>query len=88
MRVPAFPFFKGSRVTELTLDAIRSIVREEMSRPKSPWLDGAAAAAYLGTTAGTLKTWRATSKGPRYRVLQDRLIRYHVDDLDAFARGE
>ncbi|WP_061925672.1 helix-turn-helix domain-containing protein [Altererythrobacter epoxidivorans] len=74
-------------MTELTLEAIRSIVREEMSSPRSPWLDSAAAAAYLGTTAGTLKTWRATSKGPRYSVLQDRLIRYHVDDLDAFARG-
>lgn len=75
-------------MTELTLEAIRQVVREEICQPKSPWLDGAAAAAYLGTTAGTLKTWRATSKGPRYRVLQDRLIRYHVDDLDAFARGE
>ena len=75
-------------MTELTLEAIRQVVREEMNRPKSPWLDGAAAAAYLGTTAGTLKTWRATSKGPRYSVLQDRLIRYHVDDLDAFTRGE
>ena len=88
MRVPAFPFLKVAAVTELTLEAIRQVVREEMSRPKSPWLDSAAAAAYLGTTAGTLKTWRATSKGPRYSVLQDRLIRYNIEDLDAFARGE
>lgn len=88
MRVPAFPFPKVAAVTELTLEAIRQVVREEMSRPKSPWLDSTAAAAYLGTTAGTLKTWRATSKGPRYNVLQDRLIRYNIEDLDAFARGE
>lgn len=69
------------------LDAIRQIVREELARPASPWLDSDAAAAYLGTTAGTLKTWRASGKGPRYRVLQDRLVRYHRDELDAFVNG-
>jgi len=74
-------------VTELTLEAIRAVVREEMSRPASPWLNTAAAAVYLGSTPGTLRNWRASGKGPRCSVLQDRLIRYHVEDLDSFARG-
>lgn len=69
------------------LEAIRHIVREELARPVSPWLDTDAAAAYLGSTAGTLKNWRASGKGPRYRVLQDRLVRYNRDELDAFVNG-
>ena len=74
-------------MTELTIDAIRAVVREEMNRVPSPWLDSEAAAAYLGSTAGTLRNWRATGKGPRYHVVQDRLVRYHADDLDAFVRA-
>ncbi len=66
------------------LDAIRNVVREELVRTASPWLDTDDAAAYLGSTSGTLKNWRAAGRGPRYRILQDRLVRYHRDDLDAF----
>jgi hypothetical protein len=71
----------------IDLEAIRAVIREELARPATPWLDTEAAAAYLGSTAGTLKNWRATGRGPRYRVVQDRLVRYHRDDLDAFVRG-
>ena len=73
-------------MTELTIDAIRAVVREEMGRPASPWLGTDQAAEYLGSTGGTLKNWRATGQGPKYHVLQTRLIRYHVEDLDAFVR--
>ncbi|KQM12990.1 helix-turn-helix domain-containing protein [Novosphingobium sp. Leaf2] len=73
--------------TSIDLEALRAVIREELSRPASPWLDSDAAAAYLGSTAGTLKNWRASGKGPRYHVVQDRLIRYHVDNLDDFVRG-
>ena len=65
------------------LDAIRNVVREELVRTASPWLDTDDAAAYLGSTSGTLKNWRAAGRVPRYRILQDRLVRYHRDDLDA-----
>lgn len=74
-------------MSDLTLEAFRAVVREELAKPTSPWLDSEAAAAYLGSTAGTLRNWRATGKGPKYHVVQDRLIRYHSDDLDAFVRG-
>lgn len=59
----------------------------KLSKP-SPWFDPEQAAAYLGCTAGTLKTWRCRGQGPNYNLIQDRLVRYHVDDLDAFVRGE
>lgn len=75
-------------MSELTIEAIRDVVREELAKPPSPWLNSEAAAAYLGSTAGTLRNWRATGKGPKYHVVQDRLVRYHTDDLDAFVRGD
>jgi hypothetical protein len=71
----------------ITLEDIRAVVREELSQPVSPWLCTEQAAAYLGSTAGTLKNWRATGQGPKYHVIQSRLVRYHRDDLDAFVRG-
>lgn len=74
-------------MTELTIDAIRAAVREELSRTVSPWLDSEQAADYLGSTAGTLKNWRATGQGPKYHVIQSRLVRYHREDLDAFVRA-
>ncbi|PWG03298.1 helix-turn-helix domain-containing protein [Sphingosinicella humi] len=75
-------------MTDLTLEAIRAVVREELGKPVSPWLDTEQAAAYLGSTPGTMKNWRATGHGPRYHLIQTRLVRYHVEDLDRFVRGE
>lgn len=74
-------------MSELTIDEIRGVVREELQCPRSPWMDSDAAAAYLGSTAGTLRNWRATGKGPKYHIVQDRLVRYHADDLDSFVRA-
>lgn len=54
----------------------------------SPWFDSEAAAKYLACTPGTLKTWRSQGHGPRYHVIHNKLVRYHLDDLDAFVRGE
>ena len=55
---------------------------------QSPWKDSEQAAVYLSCSPGTLKTWRSRGEGPAYHVIQDKLIRYHVTDLDAFVRGE
>jgi hypothetical protein len=54
---------------------------------QSPWLDTTKAAAYLGCEWGTLKTWRARGGGPRFRVINRKLARYHVDDLNAWILG-
>ena len=74
-------------MSELTIEAIREVVRQELAKESSPWFDSDAAASYLGSTAGTLRNWRATGKGPRYHVVQDRLVRYHRDELDKFVRS-
>ena len=68
------------------IEAIRAAVREELGRTRSPWLDTAAAAQYLGSTAGSLKNWRSTGQGPKYQVCGGRMVRYHADDLDHFVR--
>lgn len=53
----------------------------------TPWLSTEEAARYLGARPGTLKNWRHRGEGPRYHVVNRRLVRYHRDELDAFARG-
>lgn len=42
------------------------------------------AAAILSTAVRTLRNWRALRKGPRYRKIGQRMVRYHRDDLAAF----
>jgi hypothetical protein len=71
------------------LDEVRNAVRAELSAvTRSPWLDTEGAAAYVSCTPGTLKTWRTRGGGPRYHIVNQKLVRYHTDDLDAFVRGE
>jgi hypothetical protein len=66
-------------------DALRRVLD---THNRSPWLDTEAAAAYLSSTPGTLRTWRAQGEGPRYHVVHGKAVRYNVADLDAFVRGE
>jgi hypothetical protein len=61
---------------------------QEAQTARSPWLDTESAAAYVGASPNTLRNWRAQGKGPRYRVAGGWLVRYAVDDLDAWVRGE
>lgn len=65
-----------------------SVAEAIVAAKPSPWLGSEAAAEYLGCTPGTLKTWRSRGEGPRYHIIQSKLVRYHVEDLDAFVRGE
>jgi len=71
--------------TQIVEAALRRVLDPKL---RSPWLDGEAAADYLACTPGTLKTWRARGEGPNYHVINGKSVRYHVNDLDAFVRGE
>ncbi|MEJ0022095.1 MAG: helix-turn-helix domain-containing protein [Alphaproteobacteria bacterium] len=42
------------------------------------------AAEYLGVNEGTLRNWRSEGCGPRIHLIQKRLVRYLISDLDAF----
>lgn len=43
-------------------------------------------AAILSTAVRTLRNWRALRKGPRYRKIGARMVRYHRADLAEFQR--
>ncbi|MCW2671026.1 MAG: DNA-binding protein [Frankiales bacterium] len=51
-----------------------------------PWRDIPEAAAYLGMTEHWMRRKVAARQIPFYRV-GPKLVRFHVDDLDAFARA-
>lgn len=44
------------------------------------------AAAILSTAVRTLRNWRALHKGPRYRKIGARMVRYHRADLTEFQK--
>ena len=54
--------------------------------PASPWMTTEQAAAYLSVSGGTMRNWRSRGEGPRYHLLGGRLVRYEVEDLDAYMR--
>lgn len=45
------------------------------------------AAEALHDAVRTLRNWRALRKGPRFRKIGLRLVRYHRADVAAFAEG-
>lgn len=60
--------------------------RERPTRPRSPYLNPAMAAAWLGISPRALQAHRSNGTGPRFRR-HFRNIRYHIDDLDAWSRA-
>lgn len=49
-------------------------------------VDDKEAAAILGTSAKTMRNWRSLRKGPTYRKIGARLVRYHRADLIAYQK--
>lgn len=46
------------------------------------------AARLLGVPVQTLRNWRHEGKGPPYRKVGQRIVRYHRAELDSYTRGE
>ncbi len=75
--------------TDITIEKIRDVVTDVLnSHHASPWMGTEQAAKYIGCKYATLKTWRSRGEGPKYCTVHGKSIRYNVDDLDAFMRGE
>lgn len=55
-----------------------------VARPRSPYLTTVEAAAVVKLAPATLRNMRAKGVGPTYRK-HGRLVRYHIDDLDAWS---
>jgi len=56
------------------------------ARKGSPFLNTAQAAFYVGVQQKTLKKMRGRGDGPKFRK-HGRLVRYHIDDLDAWSNA-
>ena len=54
----------------------------------SPWFTPDDAADYLRLTRRGLEDMRTKASGPRYHKVNDRVVRYHVRDLDAWLLSE
>ncbi len=63
------------------------INRAQGARRGTPFLNTAQAAAYLGLSMRLLERMRRSGKGPPCRR-HSRFIRYHVDDLATWSRGQ
>ena len=61
--------------------------RAAKAKQGSPFLNTAEAAFYVGLSTRTLEKMRTEKRGPRWRE-HGRYIRYHIDDLDAWSKGE
>jgi predicted DNA-binding transcriptional regulator AlpA len=53
-------------------------------RHASPWLTPEEAAAYLCLKRRGLEDMRTRGTGPKFHKVNDRVVRYHVRDLDAW----
>lgn len=62
------------------------IARAEVARKGCPYLTSKQAAFHLGLSPRTLDAMRRTGKGPTFRR-HGSLVRYHIDDLDDWSRG-
>lgn len=60
---------------------------KDAAKRGSPFLNTDQAAFYLGISARTLQEHRTRGTGPAYRR-HGRLIRYHIDDLNAWSRDD
>ncbi len=64
-----------------------AIARAAKAREGSPFLSTAEAAYYVGLSTRTLEKMRTENRGPRWRE-HGRYIRYHIDDLDEWSKGD
>lgn len=64
-----------------------AILRAAEAKQGSPFLNTAQAAYYVGLSARTLEKMRTEKRGPQWRM-HGRYVRYHIDDLDIWSRGD
>jgi hypothetical protein len=76
-----------AKLADHVAETVTGYIRANPPRP-SPWFTPDDAAAYLRLTRRGLEDMRAKATGPRYHKVNDRVVRYHVDDLDAWLRSD
>ena len=61
-------------------------IRADNAKKRSPFLNTAQAAFYVGLSKRTLEKMRVLGGGPIYRK-HGRYVRYHIDDLNAWSEA-
>ena len=52
------------------------------------WMSEETAARYMDTSQNTLNYWRAHGKGPAFKRIGQRMVRYQKAELDAFMEAQ
>ncbi|MPY74919.1 MAG: helix-turn-helix domain-containing protein [Alphaproteobacteria bacterium] len=75
-------------VAELPRELAVQVAAELRDDPsvQSPWLNSEQAATYLGLEPRGLESMRRERRGPKFSRIGNRIVRYHVADLDAWLR--
>lgn len=74
----------------LTHEAVRAIAEQiaghlaSQARHPSPWFTPRDAADYVGLKVRGLEDMRMRGTGPKFHKVNDRVVRYHIRDLDAW----
>ena len=58
-----------------------------MMETSIPNMNEKQAAEFFGLSVKTIQSWRFKRRGPAYHVLNDRTIRYALEDLQAYAQS-
>ncbi|WP_027038492.1 helix-turn-helix transcriptional regulator [Mesorhizobium ciceri] len=61
--------------------------RAARAKKGSPFLNTAQAAFYVGLSLRTLEKMRLKGGGPKFRK-HGRYVRYHIDELDEWSKGQ
>jgi len=67
-----------------TGDAVAPSPHRATPSPVPRWMTTEQAAAYLSVSPKTMAIWRTEGRGPRYRIIHNRLVRYEAPELDRF----
>jgi hypothetical protein len=93
--LPAQPRPDSTSINSLIAAGVEAGVEKALARiaesggllpVRQQWLRAKAAAVYLGIDIVTMAKWRTAGVGPKFNTIGTRPY-YHVDDLDAFLRG-
>ena len=81
--MPAVADESWSKLADHVAEIVTQHLRSNPPVP-TPWFAPEDAAAYLRLTVRGLEDMRAKGTGPKFHKVNYRVVRYHVNDLDAW----
>jgi len=65
-----------------------STKKSNLPKVQTPWLNADQAAAYIGVSPWSVRRWYRDGYLPGYKSPDGRTLRFHIDELDGFVRGD